>query len=209
MDWGFLEDVLKGLNFPERFCGWIHQCISTPAYSISLNGEIKGFFPGMKGLRQGDPLSPFLFVLCIEYMSRLFKARTLGSAFKFHPKCGLHNITHLAFADDLMVLARGDRPSVQILANILTEFGEVSGLHANNLKSSLFLAGVQGVETQAIEEALHFTRGSFPFIYLGIPLSASRLRGSNYAPLIERIAELIKTWTSLTLSYAGRLELIQ
>lgn len=110
VDWVFLEDVLRGLNFSDRFCSWIHECISTPPYSISLNGEIRGFFPGMKGFRQGDPLPPFLFVLCIEYLSRLFKARTTDSAFKFHPKCGMHNITHLAFADDLIVMARAYLP---------------------------------------------------------------------------------------------------
>lgn len=82
-------------------------------------------------------------------------------------------------------------------------------MHANSLKSSLILAGVQGLEAKAIEDELHFTRGSFPFRYLGIPISASRLRGSDYAPLIERIAEMIKAWTSFNLSYAGRLELIQ
>lgn len=99
------------------------------------------------------------------------------SDFKFHPKCGMHNITHLAFADDLTVMARGDINSVQILASILTDFGDVSGLRANSLKCSLFLAGVQGAEAQAIEDTLHFARGAFPFRYLGIPLSALRLRG--------------------------------
>lgn len=105
VNWRFLWDVLRGLNFPDRFCIWLWECVSTPAYTISLNGETRGFFPGMQGLRQGDPLSPYLFVLCVEYFSRLFKARTVDSAFQFHPKCGMHSITHLAFADDLMVLS--------------------------------------------------------------------------------------------------------
>lgn len=54
VNWEFLDDVLRGLNFPEHFCGWIRECVLTTAYSISLNGEIQGFFPGMQGLRQGD-----------------------------------------------------------------------------------------------------------------------------------------------------------
>lgn len=68
--------------------------------------EVRGFFPGMQGLRRGDPLSPFLFSLCIEYLSRLFKARTMEISFKFHPKCAMHSIKHLAFVDDLMVMSR-------------------------------------------------------------------------------------------------------
>lgn len=144
MDLGFLLNVLRGLKFLERFCGWIWECISTSAYSIALNGEVRHFFPGMQGLRQGDPLSPYLFVLCIEYLSRLMKARLEDSEFKYHPKCRKHHITHLAFADDLMVMARGDGTLFQLVANILEEFGDVSGLRANRLKSNLFLAGVHG-----------------------------------------------------------------
>lgn len=68
-------------------------------------GRLIVFFPGMQGLRQGDPLSHFLFVLCIEYLSRLFKYRTIESNFKCYPKCGKRYITHLAFADDLVVMA--------------------------------------------------------------------------------------------------------
>lgn len=209
VDWGFIDAVMRGLNFPDHFCGWIRECVTSPHYTITLNGEVCGFLPGLQGLRQGDPLSPYLFVLSIEYLSRLFKARVDDSEFNHRPKCAKHNITHLAFADDLMLMARGDPISVEILAAILDEFGAASGLHANRLKSSLFLTGVGGAERVAIEHALGFAVGSFPFRYLGIPLAASRLKGVDYAPLIEKISDLVKTWTSLTLSYAGRLELIR
>lgn len=129
---------MRGLNFPERFCGWIRERVTTPAYSIALNGEVRGFFSGMQSLRQWDPLSPYLFVLCIKYLSRLLKARTDISEFRFHLKCRLHRITHLAFVDDLMVMASGDIRSVQIRVDILAEFGAVSSLQANRLISNLF-----------------------------------------------------------------------
>lgn len=106
----FLLAVISGLNFSDRYFGWIWECVSTPTYSIEMNSEVRGFFPGMQGLRQGDPLSPYLFILCIEYLSRLLKVRIDNTGFKFLPKCRLHQITHLAFADDLMVLARGVLP---------------------------------------------------------------------------------------------------
>lgn len=113
----------------------------SPVYTITLKGEERGFFPGMQG---GDPLSPYLFVLCIEYLSRMFNARIDDSEFNYHPKCAQHNITHLAFADDSMLMARGDLISVEILGDILNGFGEILGLRANRLKSSLFLTGVHG-----------------------------------------------------------------
>lgn len=200
---------MSGLNFPDHFCDRVRECVKMPAYSIGLNREVRGFFSGMQGLRQGDPLFSYLLVLCIEYLSRLFKVRIDYSEFNYHPKYALHNITHLAFADDLILRTRGDPISVEILADILTEFGEVSGLRANRLKSSVFLAGVRGSDRVAVENILGFAEGSFPFRYLGIPLAASRLRGSDYSPIIEKISELTRTWTSFTLSYAGRLELLR
>lgn len=74
------------MNLSDRFCTLIHECVSTPAYLISLNDEVRGFLKGMQGHRQGDPLSPFLFGLCIVYLSQLFKARTVTADFHFHPK---------------------------------------------------------------------------------------------------------------------------
>lgn len=105
----------------------------------------------------------------------------------------MHQITHLAFADDLMVMARGHLISVQLLENVLQEFGDTSGLRANWLKSSLFLVGVRGAKRTEIEDALGFANGSFPFRYLGIPLLASRFKGTDYAPLIDKISDFIRT----------------
>lgn len=95
----------------------------------------------------------------------------------------------------------------QVIANTLVEYGSVSGLRANRLKSNIFLAGVSGADREAIGEVLGYAQGVFPFRYLGIPLAANRLRGVDYSLLVEKISDLIKTWTNLTLSYAGRLEL--
>lgn len=63
------------------------ECITTPQYSIAINGEIHGYFPGKRGLRQGDPISPLLFVLCMEYFARIMNVVAEHAVFEFHTKC--------------------------------------------------------------------------------------------------------------------------
>lgn len=209
MNWVFIRQVLEGLGFPLQFISWIMECVTSTSFSISINGSMCGFFKGAKGLRQGDPISPYLFVLGMEYLSRSLNCATAFSEFNFHPKCSKLKISHLVFADDLMLMARGDPISVQILMECLWEFNSVSGLRANVLKSNIFTAGVQGPDLADILSISGFQHGSMPFRYLGIPLAAEKLRVSFYAPLIEKISEQISGWTASSLSYAGRVELIR
>ncbi|KAL0421046.1 UNVERIFIED_CONTAM: putative mitochondrial protein [Sesamum latifolium] len=184
------------------------ECVSTFSFSVALNGSLHGFFPGKKGLRQGDPMSPALFLLCMEYFSRLIKRNTSNSEFNFHPKCEKLKITHLLFVDDLMLFSRGDLPSVHILMECLREFRDVSGLDVNASKSSIFTAGIVNYELDGILARTEFTRGEMPMRYLGIPLAAQRLLVSDYSPLVDRIANCISKWTAKSLSFAGHLELI-
>jgi hypothetical protein len=88
------------------------QCVSTTSFSITVNGDLYGFFPGKSGVRQGDPLSPYLFICCIEYLSRMLMLACRQPGFRFHPKYGIHSISHFAFTDDVLLLSRGDCSSV-------------------------------------------------------------------------------------------------
>lgn len=209
ISWEFLFDLLIGLGFPLSFAGWIKECVSTASFSIAINGELHGFIQGKRGIRQGDPMSPYLFLLCMEYFSRLLNTRTIQREFNFHAKCSSLKITHLAFADDLMLFSRGDEHSVGILMDTLKEFEESSGLRINSNKSSLFTAGIFGADLDAIRARVGFSIGEWPIRYLGIPLDTKRLCVQDYSPLIEKIISKINAWSCKSLSFAGRLELIQ
>ncbi|KAL0457781.1 UNVERIFIED_CONTAM: Retrovirus-related Pol polyprotein from type-2 retrotransposable element R2DM [Sesamum latifolium] len=87
VSWTFLSRVLHGYGFSPLFITWIMKCVSTSSFSVALNGSLHGFFSCKRGLRQGNPLSSALFLLSMEYFSRLVKRRTSDSKFNFHPKC--------------------------------------------------------------------------------------------------------------------------
>ena len=209
VNWDFLKDILSGMGFPNIFIVWVMQCITTTSYSVSINGTLHGFFKGQQGLRQGDPISPFLFTLCLEYLSRNLKRLKFNADFNFHPKCADLNITHLAFADDLILFARGDVPSIKICMDCLNQFGDVSGLRINANKSNVFMAGINHIDMAEIKSITGFRVGEFPFRYLGIPVAATRLTIEQFRPLTAKISEYISAWAGATLSYAGRSELIR
>lgn len=209
ISWDFLKEVLEGLLFPEVFVRWVMECVSSPSYSISINGNVHGFFKGKRGLRQGDPLSPFLFILCLEYLSRLIQMRTDNSEFNYHPKCGALKITHLAFADDLMLMARGDSISIGILLDCLRDFGLCSGLHLNISKSNIYMAGLGVSCAEDILSTTHLPLGTLPFRYLGIPMAAAALKAMDFWPLFDSINSYLNVWKGTSLSYAGRVELIR
>ncbi|XP_022891949.1 uncharacterized protein LOC111406809 [Olea europaea var. sylvestris] len=151
-------------------------------------------------------LHPYLcFVLNI--FSRMLKGDIENIDFNYHPKCGPLKITHSAFADDLMLFARGDFISVRILMNCLSKFGNVSGLRINASKSSLYTAGIHGKQMEDIIAMTNIPRGSMPFHYLCISLAGKRLKISSYEVLLDKISMYICAWTRSTLSYMGRVEL--
>ncbi|XP_019237355.1 PREDICTED: uncharacterized protein LOC109217549 [Nicotiana attenuata] len=107
-----------------------------------INGEMTKPFDAAKGLRQGDPISPFLFAIAMEYLSRLLNGLKNVQEYKFHPRCGKLNIRHLSFADDLLMFARGDSKSVTTLHAFFMKFSAASGLLANSNKSAIYFGRV-------------------------------------------------------------------
>ena len=78
-------------------------CVTSPSYSICINGSLNGYFMGKRGLRQGDPLSPYLFVIVMEMLTRILAEKARSNTFNFHWRCEKNKLINLCFADDLMV----------------------------------------------------------------------------------------------------------
>ena len=128
LNWEFILEVLSIVKFPEQFIGWIKSCITTSKFSISLNGGLVGYFKRARGIRQGDPLSPYLFVLGMNVLSRLLDVAAQKDVFSFHLKCKKIRLTHLCFVDDFLIFSKGNFESVIGIQNVLKLFYTYSGL---------------------------------------------------------------------------------
>ncbi|KAG7558113.1 Reverse transcriptase domain [Arabidopsis suecica] len=209
LDWNFLMNVLQAIDLPVVFIGWIKECYTTPSFSVAFNGELIGFFQGKKGLRQGDPISSLLFVLAMDVLSKKLDNGAVSQRFVPHPDCSAPLITHLSFADDVLIFFDGNEESLIGILNILEEFKEGSGLSVNREKTALFLDGgcIQGNMDMAARLGLQ--QGSLPVRYLGVPLTSKKMTKQDYKPLTDRILSRFSAWTVKHLSFAGRLQLIQ
>ena len=209
VSWDLILDALQAFNLPCKFVSWIRACITSPQFSISLNGALEGYFQGARGLRQGDPLSPYLFLIAMEFFSRVFKKKIEGSGFTYHPRCNQPLISHVCFADDLFILCSPNACSFQIIHQALQEFHKYSGLQPNGRKSIIYISGVNHQIKLQLCSMLGFQLGELPVKYLGVPLISTKLKYEDCIELISNITKRVKSWTTKCLSYAGRLVLVK
>lgn len=206
--WDFVLSTLQAYNIPEKFIGWVRKCICTPSFSLSINGVSAGYFKGKTGLRQGDPLSPILFVMMMNILSLMLnRAASLGS-FEYHPGCEALQLTHLCFADDLLIFLKGTVQSLEGVFKILRDFENMSGLAVNIEKTSMFCSGIDESVLLQIQNKFSLKPASLPIRYLGLPLCSKKLSVGDCDPLLVQIKAKMGSWSNKALSMAGRLTLI-
>ena len=110
--WSFIVSVLQAMGLPSQFINWIRLCISTASFSVSVNGSLEGFFTSARGIRQGCSLSPYLYVILSNVISKLLNQAAEDRKFAYHPQCQGVRLTHLSFADDILVFTDGTIESV-------------------------------------------------------------------------------------------------
>ncbi|GKA44443.1 RNA-directed DNA polymerase, eukaryota, reverse transcriptase zinc-binding domain protein [Tanacetum coccineum] len=152
-----LRDILSKFGFHKKMVDWISTCVTSTSFSICLNGNLHGYFKGGWGLRQGDPISPYLFTLVIEVFTLILNNKIQHShSFKYHSGCKEIMLTHLCFANDLLVLCYGDAKSVKVIKDALGLFSNISGLKPNMSKSTIFFGNVDIGEKNRILEIVPF-----------------------------------------------------
>lgn len=210
-EWDFLAAVLQKMGFHPQWIQWIMECVSTVNFSVCVNGEKRASFIPTRGLRQGDPLSPYLFILVADVLSNLlsqsFRDRQI-TGFKITRQCP--TLSHLLFADDVLLFLKAEVSECQKVLDILSTYCEASGQMINFDKSSVqFSSNVSPTLCSSIC-AMSGLKVSHPSAkYLGLPSFWGRSKAEAYEFLIEKVVSKLQGWKMKLLSQAARETLIK
>ena len=172
VDWGYLDAVMGKMSFPILWRKWIKECVCTATASVLVNDSPTDEFPLERGLRQGDPLSPFLFLLAAEGLNVLMEAVVAQNLFTGY-RVGVQDpvvVSHLQFADDTLLLGVKSWANVRALRAVLVLFETMSGLKVNFNKSMLVGINIPDSWLGEAVSVLCCRVGKIPFLYLGLPI---------------------------------------
>ncbi|XP_024636621.2 uncharacterized protein [Medicago truncatula] len=197
--------------FPVLWRKWIKECVSTATASVLVNGSPTDEFPLKRGLRQGDPLSPFLFLLAAEGLNIVMKSLVEAQLFSGY-SIGAANpivVSHLQFADDTLLLGSKSWANVRALRAALVLFEAMSGLKVNFHKSMLVGVNIGSSWLYEAASVLSCKVGIVPFLYLDMPIGGNPRRLCFWEPIVNRIKSRLSGWNSRFLSFGGRLVLLK
>lgn len=175
------------------------------SFSVLVNGSPSQIFSSARGLRQGDPLSPLLFVIAMEGLTSLMDfAKVEGAISGLGGKS--FDLNHLLFADDVMIFAKAKPNTIRNIDAVLSKFSKASGLEISSEKSKIFFS--KSV-SDLIKRQSNFKEGTLPLKYLGVPLHHKKLQIAHFQPMIDKVTRKLSYFAISTLSQAGRAEMLK
>jgi hypothetical protein len=207
--WDYIDEVMTYMGFGIKWRGWISSCLSTGQVSVLVNGSPSPEFKVGRGIRQGDPLSPFLFNIAAEGLSVLFQRAANSNIFRGIDFGSNNFLSHLQYADDTLVFMPASLHALQSVKRVLRWFALCSGLHINFFKSSLIGINVDDSCLDEFAKSVFCRHDSLPCNYLGMPLGSNPRRISTWKPIIDKFRKKLTSWKGRMLSMAGRICLIK
>jgi hypothetical protein len=183
-------------------------CVFAGNLSVLVNGSPTSEINIQRGLKQGDPLAPFLFLLVAEGFAGLMRSAVEKNLFKGFGVGGGLVISHLQYADDTICLGEASWNNLRCLKAILRGFELCSGLKVNFWKSCLMGINVPLSFMDTACNFLNCKQGSIPFSYLGLPVGANPRRGATWDPLIDHLKKRLQSWGNRFVSLGGRIVLL-
>ena len=207
VSWKFLYSALTLFGFKENFCKWIRILNTNVKAAILQCGVLSDFFDIERGCRQGDPISPYLFIICAQIMFLLIKNEKNLKGISIN---GLeHKITQ--FADDTTLILDGSKDSLVAALNVLEIFGSMSGLHINTEKTKLIWIGKKRYSSDKLDVGKSLVWGSTSFTFLGLTFSVDldTIVELNFTQAIQSLEKLLRVWSKRHLTPLGKVTVIK
>lgn len=176
----FVLCIMHLMGFPWRWIHWISECISSPSFSVLIEGSPVGFFTRHRGIRQGDQLSPYLFVFAMEALSIMLDLEVAWKSIKPMKSHTFLSPLHLLSADNLLVFCRDDNRLVDSIGRLFDNLGSFAGLRINKENSRLFCRK-ECASPSELSNRLNGPLGRFSIRYLGLPLSIVYPKARDFA----------------------------
>eukprot|EP00253_Pinus_taeda_P026927 PITA_26927 len=209
ISWDYMQKVLHAFGFDNAWIRWVSSLISSAFFSILINGIPTTTFQASRSIRQGDPLSPFLFIIMAEGLGRCIKNAIQTQELKGITLHQAPTVSHQQFVDDNMIFGYPSVQEARALNSLLLLFSKASGTLINSVKSQIFFFNTHPTTQRAIARILGFSIASLPSKYLGAPLFAYARKHSSWTSLLEKLEAKLSLWTHRSLNMASRLILIK
>ncbi|KAK2416760.1 hypothetical protein QL285_039127 [Trifolium repens] len=210
LEWSFLIKVLRSFGFSETFCSWIDMILKSASLSISINGKLHDYFSCKRGVRQGDPLSPLLFCIAEDVLSRNISKLVVDGKLKLSKGSrNVHIPSHCLYADDILVYCTGMQSNLIALKELFTRYALASGQVVSASKSVIYSGGITQTRLSHLAEIFGFSIGFLPFLYLGVPIFKGRPKVTHLQPVTDKIKAKFSAWKASLLSIAGRIQLVK
>lgn len=206
VEWNFLDTLMEKFGFDRVWVRWVMSCVSSVPYTILLNGRAHGYIRPERGIRQGDPISPFLFILCAEALVNVLNQSELsGRLHGIQLDAQGPSVHHLLFADDSLLMCKADVFESTEISRCLSLYGEASGQQINKLKSSIIFGDKVEASVKAdVKRELEIDKEGGEGTYLGLPevFKGSKINILNI--IREKLQHRLHGWFAKSLSQGGK-----